>query len=51
MDVYVHSTTQERAIDCFQAEWPHLLPLPEQRLVGTLALLRKVSWDCLVSFR
>ena len=51
LDVYVHSTTQERAIDRFQTELPHLTPLPEQRFVGTLALSRKVSWDCLVSFR
>jgi transposase len=51
LDVYVHSTTQERAIDRFQVELPHLTPLPEQRFVGTLALSRKVSWDCLVSFR
>ena len=51
LDVYVHATTQERAIDRFQAEIPHLTPLPEQRFVGTLALSRKVSWDCLVSFR
>ena len=51
LDVYVHATTQERAIDRFQAELPHLTPLPEQRFVGTLALSRKVSWDCLVSFR
>jgi hypothetical protein len=28
-----------------------LTPLPEARFVGTLALSRKVSWDCLVSFR
>jgi hypothetical protein len=47
----VHSTTQERAIDRFQTELPHLTPLPEQRFVGTLALSRTVSWDCLVSFR
>jgi transposase len=51
LDVYVHATTQERAIDRFKAEIPHLTPLPEQRFVGTLALSRKVSWDCLVSFR
>src|SRR5205823_14487619 len=51
LDVYVHATTPERAIDRFQAELPHLTPLPEQRFVGTLALSRKVSWDCLVSFR
>jgi len=37
--------------DRFQAELPHLTPLPEQRFVGTLTLSRKVSWDCLASFR
>src|SRR5207249_1676822 len=51
LDVYVHATTQERAIDRFQADIPYLTPLPEQRYVGTLAHSRKVSWDCLVSFR
>ena len=34
-----------------RVEFPHLTPLPEQRFVGTLAFSRKVSWDCLVSFR
>jgi hypothetical protein len=47
----VHATTQERPIDRFQSEAAHLTPLPEQRLVSTLALSRKVSWHCLVSFR
>jgi transposase len=51
LDVRVHATTQERPIDRFQVEAPHLTRLPEQRFVGTLALSRKVSWDCLVSFR
>jgi transposase len=51
LDVYVHATTQERPIDRFQVEVPHLTALPEQRFVGTLALSRKVSWDCLVAFR
>jgi Mu transposase, C-terminal domain len=51
LDVYVHASTQERAIDRFQSELPHLTPLPKQRFVGTLSLSRKVSWDCLVSFR
>jgi transposase len=51
LDVRVHATTQQRPIDRFEAEVPHLTPLPEQRFVGTLALSRKVSWDCLVSFR
>jgi hypothetical protein len=30
---------------------PHLTRLPEKRFVGTLALSRKVSWDCLVSYQ
>jgi hypothetical protein len=50
LDVRVHATTHERPIDRIQAEVPHLTPLPAQRFVGTLALSRKVSWDCLVSF-
>ncbi len=51
LDRRVHGTTRERPIDRFAAEAPHLTPLPEQRFVGTLALSRKVSWDCLVSYR
>lgn len=51
LDVRVHATTLERPIDRFVAEEPHLTPLPQQRFVGTLACSRKVSWDCLVSFR
>lgn len=51
LDLLVHHTTQERPLDRFAAEQPHLTPLPEQRFVGTLALARKVSWDCLVSYQ
>ena len=51
LDVRIHRTTQERPLDRFAAEAPHLTPLPATRFVGTLALSRKVSWDCLVSFR
>jgi hypothetical protein len=47
----VHSTTQQRPIDRFVREQDELTPLPEQRFVGTKALTRKVSWDCLVPFR
>jgi transposase len=50
LDLRVHSTTQERPIDRFEIEAPHLTALPEQRFVGTLAMSRKVSWDCLVSY-
>lgn len=51
LDLRVHTTTQERPIDRFARELPQLTPLPEQRFVGTLALSRKVSWDCLVSYQ
>ena len=51
LDLRVHTTTQERPIDRFERELPHLTPLPEQRFVGTLAMSRKVSWDCLVSYQ
>jgi len=51
LDQRVHSTTQERPLDRFEVERPTLTPLPEQRFVGSLALSRKVSWDCLVSYR
>jgi transposase len=50
LDLRVHTTTQERPIDRFTRELPHLTQLPEQRFVGTLAMSRKVSWDCLVSY-
>src|SRR3981081_4077933 len=51
LDLRVPPTTLERPIDRFAREQPHLTPLPEQRFVGTLALSRKVSWDCLVSYQ
>ena len=51
LDVRIHTTTQERPIDRFAREQAHLTPLPEQRFVGTLAMSRKVSWDCLVSYQ
>lgn len=51
LDLRVHTTTQERPIDRFERELPHLTPLPEQRFVGTLAMSRKVSWDCLISYQ
>lgn len=50
LDVVVHHTTQERPIDRFQNEQPFLTPLPEGRFVSTREELRKVSWDCLISF-
>ena len=51
VNLQVHTTTQERPVDRFQREVPHLLPLPGHRFVGSHEELRKVSWDCLVPFR
>jgi transposase len=51
VDVRVHSTTQERPIDRFAREQPALTPLPRAPFIGSHEESRKVSWDCLVSFR
>lgn len=50
LDLLVHHTTQERPIDRFQREQPYFTPLPEGRFVGTKEEVRKVSWDCLISY-
>jgi transposase len=50
LDQLVHSTTGERPIDRFEAEREKLAPLPDRPFVGTHEEMRKVSWDCLVSF-
>lgn len=50
LDLLVHSTTGERPIDRFEAEKGKLTPLPARPFVGTHEEMRKVSWDCLVSF-
>lgn len=50
LDNLVHSTTGERPIDRFEAERGKLSPLPDRPFVGTQEEMRKVSWDCLVSF-
>lgn len=51
LDQMVHSTTQERPLDRFQREQPYLLSLPAARYVGVQEEVRKVNWDCLLSFR
>jgi transposase len=50
LDHLVHSTTGERPIDRFSREKDLLTPLPALPFVGTHEEMRKVSWDCLVSF-
>ncbi|MGQ9684600.1 MAG: IS21 family transposase [Anaerolineae bacterium] len=50
LDTLIHSTTGERPIDRFQAERALLTPLPSVPFIGTHEEMRKVSWDCLISF-
>ena len=50
-DDKVHTTTLERPKVRFEEEKDLLIPLPEARFSPTIRELRKVSWDCLVSFR
>lgn len=50
LDVRVHTTTGARPIDRFREEQPLLTPLPARPFIGTHEEMRKVSWDCLVSF-
>lgn len=53
LDHQIHGTTGERPIDRFAragGERACLTPLPTRLFVGTHEEVRKVSWDCLVSF-
>ena len=50
LDRRVHATTQEPPIERFQREQALLTPLPARPFVGTNEEMRKVSWDCLISF-
>jgi transposase len=50
LDICLHSTTGERPLDRFGQEQPLLTPLPGLPFIGTHELMRKVSWDCLLSF-
>jgi len=51
VNLRVHGTTGERPVERFQREATYLTALPARRFVGSREELRKVSWDCLVSFR
>lgn len=51
LDARVHSTTREPPLERFARERAALTPLPERCFVPTTALARKVSADCLVSYR
>ena len=50
LDVRVHSTTGVRPIGRFEQEQSLLTPLPTPPFIGTHETLRKVNWDCLLSF-
>lgn len=51
LDYLVHSTTRERPMDRFEQEKDLLTPLPGVLFVSSHEEMRKVSWDCLVSFQ
>lgn len=50
LDLGVHSTTGERPLDRFGQEQSLLTPLPTLPFIGSHEEMRKVSWDCLLSF-
>lgn len=50
LDLRIHATTGERPIDRFEQERHLLTPLPSVPFIGTHEEMRKVSWDCLLSF-
>jgi len=50
-DDRANGTTLEKPKIRFEKEKDLLIPLPEVRFSPTIRELRKVSWDCLVSFR
>lgn len=50
LDRMVHSTTKEAPIERFEQERGVLTPLPVHSFVGGQQELRKVSWDCLISW-
>jgi len=45
-----HSTTQQIPAILFEKEKKYLLPLPKRRYTDSLKELRKVNWDCLISY-
>lgn len=51
LDVRVHGTTRQSPMERFAIEQPLLTPLPVSRFVGVKTESRKVSFDCLVSYR
>lgn len=46
----IHSTTKAVPQEMFVKEQPSLLSLPEVRYIGTREEVRKVTYDCLISF-
>lgn len=47
----IHETTQEKPIERLEEERETLTPLPEHKFVGVHEMFRKVSWDCLISYK
>lgn len=50
LDITRHSTTGFVPLERFNEEKEQLIPLPSKPFISAFQLLRKVSWDCLISF-
>jgi len=50
-DNKIHTTTLEKPKMRFEKEKNILIPLPDKRFSHTIREMRKVSWDCLLSYR
>jgi len=46
----IHSTTKQTPAELFEKEKPSLLKLPSGRYIGVKEEIRKVTFDCLISF-
>ena len=46
----VHPTTKSAPEEMFKKEQPFLIPLPDRRYIGVQEEIRKVTFDCLISF-
>jgi len=47
----IHTTTQRPPKDLFSEEYPSLAPLPPKPFIGVTETFRKVSSDCMISYK
>ena len=50
LNTRIHSTTKSPPAELFEKEQAALIKLPKERYVGVKEEIRKVSYDCLISF-